>query len=165
MSEMHARGAATSDRQRESRCAMNEPTIHEEVLGRLTWRPARGCWEGEASPFGGRPIHVAIYQDGELWNALQAARSTYDRIAEAEFDLRTQAAEELLDFYNDEWNDEVVPLNERGFVARLALRGIVFFPSGEAELHYDDGGLFDGQTMIVAVDPTGRYQGVGFPEA
>ncbi len=142
---------------------MNEPTIHEEMLGRLTWDPARGWWAGETELFPQQLVKIGLYQDADLWSALKAARATLDRIGETEFDLRRAAAEELIDDYNEEWNDYFLPLDEEEFSKRMRLESIVFFPDGQADLFYDDGGLFEGETMIVAVGADASFQGVGFP--
>jgi hypothetical protein len=142
---------------------MNEPTIHEEQLGRLTWDPPRGCWTGEVELFPGQLVQLGIYQEVDLWAALTAARSTLDRIGENEYDLRQSAAAELIDDYNEEWNDGPLPLDEEEFSKRMRLTAITFFPNGEAELFYDDGGLFERQTILIAVGAGGTFLDVGFP--
>jgi hypothetical protein len=142
---------------------MNEPSIHEEALGRLTWDPEQGWWSGETELFPGQLVKIGVYQDADLWAALGTARATLDRIRDTEFDLRRAAAEELIDDYNEEWNDDILPLDEEDFSKRMHLVSVTFFPDGQADLFYDDGGLFEGQRMVVAVGPGATYQGVGFP--
>jgi hypothetical protein len=142
---------------------MNEPTIHEELLGRLRWDPTRGLWMGETELFSGQLIQIGLYQDVDIWASLKAARITLDRIGATEFELRRAAAEELIADYNEEWNDGIFPLDEEEFSKKLQLVSITFYPNGEADLFYDDGGLFEGQTLVVAVEPDGAFKAVGFP--
>jgi hypothetical protein len=42
------------------------------------------------------------------------------------------------------------------------LRSITFFPEGDAELAFDDGGLFEGHTVVVTVGADGSFEGAGF---
>jgi hypothetical protein len=141
---------------------VNEPAIHEEVLGRLAWDPGRGGWSGQTELFPGQMVQLTLFQEGELASALQAARVTLDRVGEGEPDLRRAAAAELLDIHNEEWNDGPVPIGHEEFARRLELRSITFFPEGDAELAFDDGGLFEGHTVVVTVGADGSFEGAGF---
>ncbi|HZZ82423.1 MAG TPA: hypothetical protein VFE62_28245 [Gemmataceae bacterium] len=66
---------------------------------------------------------------------------------------RTFAADELLAFYNDTCLDEEIGiLGRTGFAAQLDSSAIVIDSEiGSAEVHFEDGGLFAGQFVIVII--------------
>jgi hypothetical protein len=143
---------------------MNEHSVQEEVLGRLTWDNRFCCWSGEVDLFPGHRVVISVSQeDTELLEALRRARGTLERIREEEVGLRHAAAEELLDLHNEEWN-EGAPIDAMEFVRRMRLESIVFFPDGEADLFYQDGDLFEGHPIVVGVTSHGAFEGADITE-
>lgn len=130
--------------------------IDDEVLGRLVWEPALERWEGEIELPPGHEIHVSFTgAAAEAEEGLARARRAYEFIGPSQEHLRRAAARRLLDVYNDEWN-EGDEIGEDGFIARMTLEAISFFASGDAEVFYDDGGLFRGHTVLVSIGSGGE---------
>ena len=138
---------------------MESPSIHEEVLGRLTWDADFACWAGEVELTSGRPVGIFVSQgDAGLPAALRCARDSLELIRLNEAALRRRAAEELLAWCNEEWNDGP-PITEEEFLERLTPESVAFFPDGGAELCYRDGGLFEGHAVLVRVGADGAFDG------
>ena len=75
------------------------------------------------------------------------------RIVEMLDDLRRFAAKKLLKMYNETWiNDEIGPIDERGFVDRLINPSIDLYEIGYVLVYFDDSGLFAGHHVSVTVD-------------
>jgi hypothetical protein len=138
---------------------MDLPSIHEEVLGRLTWDAEFACWSGETELVPGQPVGLFVSQgDAGLPAALRSARGTLELLRLNEADLRRRAAEELLDLHNEEWNDGL-SITQEEFVERMTLESIAFFPDGGAELCYHDSGLFEGHAILLRVGADGAFDG------
>jgi hypothetical protein len=133
-------------------------TIHEEVLGRLTWDDADGWWAGEVELAPERPVAIALVPDGgEPFALLRRARRTLEAVRDLEPGLRLRAAEDKVGLYNRVWS-EGLPITEEDFADRLTLESILFFPDGRAELCYDDGDLFQGRPLLVTVGDDGSFE-------
>lgn len=139
---------------------MAERTIHDETLGLLTWNNRLDWWEGRFLLAPGQPVGISIGveeddPDTEPTAEIQRARLLLDGLAELEPEARQLAADELLDIYNEEWNDDD-PLSAEEFMTRLTLEDIGIAADGSAELFYQDGGLFAGHAVLVSLDADGN---------
>jgi hypothetical protein len=137
---------------------MDGQSIQEEVLGRLTWDDRLGAWCGEVKLSPGQPVTIEIYPESpDLLSTLRAARRTLDGISNQEVHLRCAAADELLDWHNDEWNDGL-PIRAEVFIGRLALVSIALFPGAGADLYYRGTDLFGGHPIVLSVGPDGEFE-------
>ncbi|MDQ2686365.1 MAG: DUF2262 domain-containing protein [Armatimonadota bacterium] len=139
---------------------MAERTIHDETLGLLTWNSRLDWWEGRFLLAPGHPIgfSIGVEEDDSDANPtaeIQRTRLLLGRLPELEPEARQLAADELLDIYNEEWNDDA-PLSAEEFMARLTLDDIGIAPDGSAELFYQDDGLFAGHAVLVSLDADGN---------
>ena len=139
---------------------MPERTIHDETLGTLTWNSRLDWWEGQAEWAPGRRVGVSLSvedddPDAAPTAAIAHAGRVLNSLAELEPEARQLAADELLEIYNEEWNDGD-PLSPDEFVTRLTLEDIGLAADGSAELFYQDGGLFAGHTVLVSLDEAGN---------
>ncbi len=135
-------------------------TMHDDVLGTLTWNEQLDWWEGEAELLPGHVIRISVGVEDEAAPTdaeMAQARAVFLRLREREPEARIVAAEELLDIYNDEWNDDE-PLGEEEFMARLTLEDLSVAADGSAELFYSDDNLFSGHTVLVSVGPDGNFE-------
>lgn len=129
----------------------DKPTRQHPELGELRWDANLGWYktaDGE--------IALAVAMDAPLdahaARAL-ALRADAARLAEA-------AADELLDTHNASWREPGEPAETRGgFAARLALQGITVYADRNAEVYFEDGGLFWGHIVVVSVDADGQPTG------
>ncbi len=143
---------------------MVEKVIHDEILGTLTWNNSLDWWEGQAELSPGRLVRISLSVDDEKAGDEVAgeatdrepARRALVRLQEHEPEARIAAADELLEIYNTEWND-VAPLDEDEFTARLTLNDVSLSFNGSAELFYDDGGLFGGHAVLVTMAANGNF--------
>ena len=65
-----------------------------------------------------------------------------------------RAVDKLLPLKNESWlreNEE--PLTAAQLLLRVKLESIVVYSGGNAELYYNDDGLFEGHTILVQVEP------------
>jgi hypothetical protein len=141
---------------------MAERTIHDEVLGTLTWNDTLDWWEGRVELVPGHGIGLSLTVEEDEADApavaeIAFARDLLARLREREPEARVVAAEELLEIYNEEWNDEE-PLSEEEFMSRLTLEDVNIAPDGSAELYYQDDGLFAGHTVLVTVGADGNFE-------
>jgi hypothetical protein len=144
---------------------MDGRTIQEEVLGRLTWEDRLTGWSGQVELVPGQPVAIVVHpQSPDVLDALRGARRTLDGIRDREVHLRCAAADELLSWYNAEWNDGS-PIRAEAFIARLSLDSIAFFPGDGADLLYQAGNLFEGHPVVIGVDADGEFQGATLPDS
>ena len=140
---------------------MEERTIHDDVLGTLTWNGQLDWWEGRVELAPGHAIGLSLGVEEEesapSEEETAQARRLLLRLREHEPEARIVAAEELLDIYNDEWNDDE-PLEEEEFMARLTLDDLSIAADGSAELFYRDDNLFAGHTVLVTVGADGNFE-------
>lgn len=139
---------------------MAERTIHDEALGTLTWNSRLDWWETQAEWAPGRCVGVSISVEDDAADTAPTAEIAHTRrvlnsLPELEPEARQLAADELLEIYNEEWN-EGDPLSAEEFVTRLTLEDVGIAADGSAELFYQDGGLFAGHTVLVSLDTDGN---------
>jgi hypothetical protein len=69
-------------------------------------------------------------------------------------DLRRYAAKKLVGLYNKHWlDDEIGPLDEEGFAARLTDPYIqVYNEIGMILVYFDDGGMFGGHNICIRLE-------------
>lgn len=140
---------------------MAEDAVHDEVLGKLTWNSDFDWWEGDVDLSPNHSISISLTVDSgdeksDIDSLIRHGRRIVAFIREHEPEARLVAAEELLDIYNQEWNDGK-PLTEQEFIDRLTLDDINIAADGNAELFYKDDDLFAGHTVLVTVDAAGNF--------
>jgi hypothetical protein len=143
---------------------METQTVIDEALGKLTWNAELDWWEGKAEVAPGHPIRFSITLEedeegkgtADLQETLVKAHGVLAFLREHEEEARIVAADELLEIYNAEWNENA-PLEEEDFIGRLILDDVNITPSGRAELYYRDEGLFAGYAVVVNIDADGNF--------
>ena len=140
---------------------MPERALHDDVLGTLIWNDKLDWWEGQVELAPSHAIGLSIGVEEEEGDPspeeIEQARRILFRLREREPEARIVAAEELLDIYNDQWNEDE-PLDEEEFMARLTLDDLSVAADGSAELFYRDDNLFAGHTVLVTVGVDGNFE-------
>lgn len=127
--------------------------IEDELLGRLIRESRLEWWRGEVEISPGHEVSVSFRgEEAGVEEGVARARRTYEFIRGSEERIRRYAARGLLEIYNQEWNDGDA-LGEDEFIAEMSMEGISFHADGDAEVYYDEGGLFFGHTIVVSVGP------------
>ncbi|HEY1406055.1 MAG TPA: DUF2262 domain-containing protein, partial [Spirochaetota bacterium] len=141
----------------ETKKASGTKPITDAVLGTLVWDDRFDRWETRIS-FGAKtPVDVSIETGGDN-AALKRAGKAITRLQTNEPAARLYAAEQLLESYNDNWNDGK-PITVAAFAKKITLESVSIGPDGECELYYDDGDLFAGHCIIVSMDAKGGFTG------
>lgn len=119
----------------------------------LEWNADDEAWCG-AVELAGKRFEVSV--NVEEADELDAAWRVVSRVVRGEAKLRRAAAElELLELYNESWN-EGKPLGMAAFCRRLSLTRVDVSPDGDAEVCFADGELFAGHTILVSVNEDGE---------
>jgi hypothetical protein len=107
-------------------------------------------------------VQVRVMQGDALVDGAPTAEAValYTSLIGRLDELRRFAADALLPLHNETWlDDDIGPVDQAGFVARLANPAIVVYDqSGMAAVLFEDGGLFAGHWIEVSIDrgePTG----------
>jgi len=134
---------------------MDQQEINDDVLGRLVWDRRYEWWSGEValSPEHAVGISVETESDDDA-SVLPKARRTYQRIKSELDKLLRAAATELLVACNESRNAGEA-IDAEAFITRMTLSDITFYADGSAELYFDDGGMFDGNSIVVSVTADG----------
>lgn len=81
---------------------------------------------------------------------LKMARKIFLWLQNNEKKLRKAAADELLETYNDEWN-EGKPISKKDFIDTIKITGMNIDHDGEFEVWYEDGGLFADHQISIRI--------------
>jgi hypothetical protein len=112
--------------------------------------------------FKGRQIQILVRPDGEdMSDCLALARTIVSSLSKFDEIARAQAAQKLLDDYNNNWREYVKAtgdgrsikvsnpeISSEEFAERLTL-GSIQVTGESCTLGYDDGGLFAGHSIFV----------------
>lgn len=145
----------------EPRPRVSRETVSHPRLGVLTYDDNFDWWRTTIT-FGGQEIglDVTVGRDAERGAALDAAASIVDRLDRAV--LEAYAASRLLELHNDSWRDEDddgeegPPIDAATFASRLTPKSLTIEADGSATLWFEDGRLFAGHSVYVAVDSEQR---------
>jgi hypothetical protein len=133
-----------------------------DVFGRLEWDGELGCWLGGIDWPPGRHTEVALWLSGDdLAGDLRMAAEGLEWLQAHEGQARRTAAEEMLEVYNDSWQDAEGPLTGTELFGRLELARIEFEEDGTLLLTYDAGELFGGHEVDAEFGPDRSFRGAG----
>lgn len=133
---------------------MCPPVIIDPVFGELKFDPTDYLrwYKGVAQFAPGDDVEVIVsINGGEPFDIIERARAAFTVIQHRAAEHPPFAAKELLDAYNENWNDEQ-PITAETFVNRISLFSFAFDPDGTVELRYDDDDMFLGHTIVVNLD-------------
>ena len=130
-----------------------------DVFGRLTWDDVLGCWLGGIDWPPGQHTEVALWLSEDLAGGLRTAAEGLEWLQDHEGQARRCAAEEMLEVYNNAWQDEAGPLTGAELFRRLELVRIGFEEDGTLLLTYDAGELFGGHVVDAELGPDRSFRG------
>ena len=142
---------------------MHPPIINDPVLGELKFDPTDYLrwYEGVAQFAPDHDVEVLIYTEGEEpFSILERARAAFAAIQQRASEYPPFAAKDLLDAYNENWNDGK-PMDAETFASRIGLYRFSFHPDGKVELDYDDDDLFLGHSIAVRLNANLNVAEVG----
>jgi len=136
--------------------------LEDTELGTLNWNDQLRWWEGSIQLSAEKPFTLFVFARPELVaerGITDNVRESVFRIRDSEFTYRRWAATRLLNTYNAEWSDGRI-LSAAEFSNRMEPDSVEVHESGYTEIHFQDGGLFDGHGIGVRVRPDGSCQEV-----
>lgn len=102
-------------------------------------------------------LYLAAETEDEANHSLAAAASL-PQLSSYIISAKSFAADSLIELKNGEWRDEGdVKLTHNQFVERLTTESIAFYPDGDVELNFGDGGLFSGHVVLVSGTTKGNF--------
>ncbi len=135
--------------------------IVDEVLGKLNWDSEFQWYFGDVEMKDGSRITVYIKASHNGYrDDLIAAGKRFNAVIEQDSTYRARAAGELLNTYNENWN-EGAPSTEAEFVSRMSIDFIMFPKEGALEVNYDDDGMFLGHRITAYLDPELNFDWAG----
>jgi hypothetical protein len=137
---------------------MNSETINDKRFGQLIWDSELERWSTCVELIENRQIELNIEpENSELETVFEQAHRVFKKIQNNEFNLRLQIASALGPTYTESWNDGSA-ISQDLFATKITLYNITLHADGRAKLFYDDDDLFDGNSIIVELDPSGEFQ-------
>ncbi|MDZ7957127.1 MAG: DUF2262 domain-containing protein [Aulosira sp. DedQUE10] len=139
---------------------MSKQTIKNDILGELIWDSKLDWWSSQVEIYPGNIVNLSFdADDAETPTVIELVCHSFTRLQEQEANLRRCAANQLLDLYNDSWNngDEI---DCQTFMKLIKLAEVHINSDGNANLYYDDGELFGGHVIIVSIDCDGAFTDV-----
>lgn len=128
---------------------------HHPVLGELTYDAKLMWWRGTARWGGVEDVRVSVSGDEQLEDeAFDRAAARLAATDDAA--LRAYAFEALGALYDETWRQDRPSLDAAGFAARMSPSSFGVELDGTVTVYYDDGDLFFGHAICVAVDAEDR---------
>lgn len=127
-----------------------KPSVATERLGVLLYDDELDWWAG-ALPAADPPVTLHILPDADGGpDASVATAVAFARELEGwRSRATTFATSRCLEDYNGAWCEPGDEITAEAFASRIRLESIGFYPGGEFELAFADGGLFAGHTILV----------------
>lgn len=146
-------GKGAPDKQLQQRMAeLRKPIILDDgFFGALVFDRLLDQFEGKRK-LGGDTYSISIYNPGG--GTKIDARSAQKRVEYFEANLpgiRKKIAARMFDLYNSNWQS-LGKLSLRDFMGKIKLDAVSLSTSGDMEIYFSDGGLFEGHSIIIAVD-------------
>lgn len=150
---------------RAARRALDAPVlVRNSILGRMTLEREYNWYSGRRR-FNGSTYEVTVDRSGKS-DDLDRDRRDLDRAAKdiLRMEKRMPAilkaiAAELLPLYNETWRDENAPeLDAKEFLRRIRITSAGVLSRGGATLYFNDGNLFLGHAIDVALDRRGAVK-------
>lgn len=132
---------------------METKKITDAVMGTIVWNEERQEWTGSIDLENTTAqFSLELNEREEISDQL---RKTLNFLKNNELQIREKIASEMLALHNEDWNPDV-PISQKEFANKIKLEGMNLDESGEAELFYEDGGLFWGHSIVTKIDSSGE---------
>ncbi|OYY89403.1 MAG: hypothetical protein B7Y45_12420 [Sphingomonas sp. 28-66-16] len=134
---------------------MVEPLV-DSVLGELRYNAKLGWYDADVQWCGASAsMSLSVEQVDDLPGAAATAKALLEGQTTWQARMMEAVVRDLLDLKNGEWFDpehDAAPYTPETLVAPLTLEGATIFADGTATFFFEDGNLFFGHTILVAVD-------------
>lgn len=123
--------------------------MHDDVLGTLTWSESTGSWDSTVTLASGVSITTSLKPLGQdITPLIEHARVVIEEFVDRDQRWRRTAADCLLTVYLEDWSDGR-PIDMQEFINSMSLDRVSYWPNGDAEAWYFDGGLFGGHLIVI----------------
>jgi hypothetical protein len=138
------------------------PFPSDDVLGPVAWDSEYRWWTFDAGAPGGPPLRGKIIPEveGALPSAewLRLIRECLVWVRANEPQLRRRVAEDMFDYWCQTYRDDEDEVDTpEAFAAAITTTAVNFSEGGQAEVFYDDAGLFGNHGIWVEVNAGGEF--------
>lgn len=129
-----------------------QETIRDNYLGTLKYNRKLKSYEGKIKDNLDNEIEFGIDVDENLAELIIYTRQLLKKYLNRDYELKLYAARQLLDIYNDTWNETDIEITEREFASKMLLEGITVYSDRFTTFYYQDGDLFYGHSITIYLD-------------
>ena len=135
-----------------------QETITDDYLGTLQYNKKNKSYEGKIKDNLDNKIEFGIDTDENLEELIIYTQQLLKKYLNNDDSLKLYAARQLLDIYNDVWNETDIEITEREFASRMLLEGITVYSDRFATFYFQDGDLFYGHSITIDLDESGNLE-------
>ena len=135
-----------------------QETITDDYLGTLQYNKKNKSYEGKIKDNLDNKIEFGIDTDENLEELIIYTQQLLKKYLNNDDSLKLYAARQLLDIYNDVWNETDIEITEREFASRMLLEGITVYGDRITTFYYQDGDLFYGHSITIYLDEQGNLE-------
>lgn len=135
-----------------------QQTITDDYLGILQYDRRFNSYEGKIKDNLDNEIEFTIDIDDNLEELIDYTRQLFKKYLNRDDELKLYAASQLLDIYNDVWNETDIEITEGEFASRMLLEGITVYSDRSMTFYYQDGDLFYGHSITIYLDESGNLE-------
>lgn len=135
-----------------------QKTIIDDYLGTLQYNQRFNSYEGKIKDDLDNEIELGIDVDDNLEELIDYTRQLSKKYLNRDEELKLYAASQLLDIYNDVWNETDIEITEEEFASRMLLEGITVECDRTTTFYYQDGDLFYGHSITIYLDESGNLE-------
>lgn len=135
-----------------------QETITDDYLGTLQYNEKFNSYEGKIQDNLDNEIEFGIDVDENLEESLDYTRQLLKKYLNNDDSLKLYAARQLLDIYNDVWNETDIEITEREFAGSMLLEGITVYSDRFTTFYFQDGDLFYGHSITIYLDERGNLE-------
>lgn len=135
-----------------------QQTITDDYLGTLKYDRRFNSYEGTIQDNLDNEIEFGIDADNNLEELIDYTRQLLKKYLNRDDELKLYAASQLLDIYNDVWNETNIEITEEEFASKMLLEGITVECDRATTFYYQDGDLFYGHSITIYLDESGNLE-------
>ena len=127
-------------------------------VGTLQYNETINSYEGKIKDNLDNEIEFSIDTDNNIDELIDYTRQLLKKYLNSDSELKLYAASQLLDIYNDVWNETDIKITESEFASKMILEGITIFSDRNTTFYYHDGDLFYGHSITIYLDENGNLE-------
>ncbi|MGL5062468.1 MAG: DUF2262 domain-containing protein [Microcoleus sp.] len=144
---------------------MNFPDLVHPRLGKLRYSFENNCYEAQITFKQGQiSIDIETEDRDNIVSLLDRADRCVCQLVIYDENAKKYAARELLELKNQTWLDEnEEPLTMEKFKSCMILESLVISSEGDVQFYYNDGDLFWGHYILIAMDSSDLFVDADIP--